>query len=342
MDCICHTNKTNGKKYVGQTCRSLEIRSGTKGQGYKRCSHFWNAICKYGWDNFEHEILFENLTHEKANKFEKLLIQILRTQNPEYGYNIQNGGVEGNGVPIEDLTGKRFGRLTVIGRDYTRADGVYWLCKCDCGKKTSACTYDLNSSKKVSCGCYNRELIANLSTVHGMTGHPLHSVWLNVKENCKNPNHKFYLKGISICSEWNDFMNFYNWAINNGYKKGLSLSRKDCNQNFSPENCEWVTRQEISRRRDNNRICTFNNRTMTLPEWADELQIDVDTLRFRLDKTNMTIEEAFTKPLKKKKYYEYNGEIHSIKEWSDIYHIKLKTLQNRLYRGKTIEEALAG
>lgn len=217
---------------------------------------------------------------------------------------------------------------------------MYWLCDCDCGKKTSSSTYELNSGKKVSCGCFNREQIAKLSTTHGMTGHPLHRVWLKTKENCQNHNYKFHINEISMCSDWEDFINFYNWAIDNGYKEGLYLSRKNCNLNFSPDNCEWVTKKELSRRRDNNRICTFNNKTMTLPEWADELQIDVDTLRFRLDKSNMTVEEAFTKPVKKKKYYKYNGEIHSIKEWSDIYHIKLKTLQSRLNRGKTIEEAL--
>ena len=67
----CHTNKINNKKYIGQTCRSLEIRSGKNGHQYHACTYFGNAIQKYGWDNFEHEILFEDLSKESADRIEK-------------------------------------------------------------------------------------------------------------------------------------------------------------------------------------------------------------------------------------------------------------------------------
>ena len=333
-----YTNKTNGKKYVGQTCRSLEIRSGTKGQGYKQCSHFWNAICKYGWDNFEHEILFENLTHEKANKLEKLLIQILRTQNPEYGYNIQNGGVEGNGVPIEDLTGKRFGRLTVIERDYTRTDEVHWLCNCDCDCKVSVSTHNLNSGMTTSCGCYRKEQAKINNTTHGMTGHPLHKIWLSIKSKCSDQSQNSY-KGISLCDEWNDFLNFYEWAIHNGYKEGLLLSRNNIKSDYKPSNCEWITKKEIMQKNFSQQY-TYDNKTMYLAEWADYLGINAQTLKNRLANYNMTVEEAFTKPVKKKQFYEYNGESHSLREWSELYGIKFKTLEARLYRGMSIEDAL--
>lgn len=61
-----HTNQINGKSYVGITCQKPEYRWGTDGQGYKECPFFWNAIQKYGWNNFSHEIIFEGLTHEEA------------------------------------------------------------------------------------------------------------------------------------------------------------------------------------------------------------------------------------------------------------------------------------
>ena len=86
-----HQNKINGKKYIGQTKQSLAKRW-NNGNGYKDCSRFWNAIQKYGWENFEHIIIATNLTLEEANILEEQLIAILDTTNPEKGYNINLGG----------------------------------------------------------------------------------------------------------------------------------------------------------------------------------------------------------------------------------------------------------
>lgn len=95
-----YTNKVNGKKYVGQTCRTLKERAGKDGSGYDQCTVFWNAIQKYGWNNIQGEILFDSLTHDEANKLEIKLISILRTSNKEYGYNISKGGTGGNNKPV--------------------------------------------------------------------------------------------------------------------------------------------------------------------------------------------------------------------------------------------------
>lgn len=86
-----HTNKINGKKYVGQTCQIPEKRW-KKGLGYKESVGFFNAILKYSWDNFEHEIVYDNLTKEEADYFEDLMINSLNTTDYNYGYNIKNGG----------------------------------------------------------------------------------------------------------------------------------------------------------------------------------------------------------------------------------------------------------
>jgi len=88
-----HTNKINGKKYVGQTCRKPEYRWNS-GKGYKDNIYFTNAIQKYGWDGFEHEVIASNLTKEEADNFEKILIQELNTMNLEFGYNLRAGGSE--------------------------------------------------------------------------------------------------------------------------------------------------------------------------------------------------------------------------------------------------------
>lgn len=87
----CHRNKINNKVYIGQTCQRLE-RRWRDGEGYSHCSYFYKAIQKYGWDNFEHIILLENLTLEEANKNEVRLIKLFDSMNPEKGYNLEYGG----------------------------------------------------------------------------------------------------------------------------------------------------------------------------------------------------------------------------------------------------------
>ena len=86
-----HKNKINGKVYIGQTCETLARRA-RGGYGYKGCPYFYNAIQEYGWDNFEHFILEENLTSSEADAREIFWIKAFDSINPEKGYNIQCGG----------------------------------------------------------------------------------------------------------------------------------------------------------------------------------------------------------------------------------------------------------
>ena len=88
-----HTNKINGKVYIGQTGRNPESRW-LEGKGYIGCTLFYNAIQKYGWDAFDHEIVYDCLSFEEANKYEKELIESYDSTNPEKGYNLMSGGVK--------------------------------------------------------------------------------------------------------------------------------------------------------------------------------------------------------------------------------------------------------
>ena len=87
-----HKNKINEKVYVGQTCQKPEYRWGNKGEKYINCSHFYKAIQKYGWDNFEHLILESGLSLEEANIKEQYWIQYYNSTDETKGYNIQRGG----------------------------------------------------------------------------------------------------------------------------------------------------------------------------------------------------------------------------------------------------------
>lgn len=86
-----HVNKTNGKMYVGVTKNKVEKRW-KNGKGYIECVHFYRAIQKYGWDNFDHEIIADCLTEEEALHMEQMLIEKLNLQDDRFGYNIRYGG----------------------------------------------------------------------------------------------------------------------------------------------------------------------------------------------------------------------------------------------------------
>lgn len=91
-----HTNTQNGKIYVGITSADIDIRAGRNGHRYKKNTLFYRAIKKYGWQAFEHEIIKSGLTFDEAAEMEVATIMNLRSNNPEYGYNISSGGESGH------------------------------------------------------------------------------------------------------------------------------------------------------------------------------------------------------------------------------------------------------
>lgn len=100
-----HRNKINNKIYIGQTCQKPTYRWGSRGQGYKNNPYFYSAILKYGWDNFEHSILYSNLSSEEADEIEKRLIIKYNSTNRKYGYNNASGGK--NKIPNNETRKKQ-------------------------------------------------------------------------------------------------------------------------------------------------------------------------------------------------------------------------------------------
>lgn len=192
---------------------------------------------------------------------------------------------------IIDLTGQRFGRLTVIGFAEIRNQKSYWKCKCDCENIKIINSYSLKSGKTKSCGCLRKETTkkrGKRNIKHNKTNTRLYRIWTGMKSRCyynKNIEYKNYGgRGITICDEWLDnFMNFYNWAINNGYDDKLTIDRMNNNGDYEPQNCRWVNMKKQENNRHNNRIIKYKRKTYTLSELSDLLKIPSATLKWRLD-----------------------------------------------------------
>ncbi len=139
-----------------------------------------------------------------------------------------------------------------------RRFGIY---KCGfCGEEFKARSQHIKSGETKSCGCYHKRRASETHKTHGLKSTNLYGIWGNIKGRVLNPKNKKYNdyggRGITICEEWkNDFMSFYNWAMENGYSDELSIDRIDNDGNYEPDNCRWTTQTIQNRnqrkRRDN-------------------------------------------------------------------------------------------
>lgn len=151
----------------------------------------------------------------------------------------------------------KLGELTYLGPaehdGYFHKQGYF---KCFCGKEFIASMYRVKTGGTKSCGCYHKHIVKKTMTTHGLADvHPLYSIWMGMKNRCRNKNGERYKdyggRGIVVCNEWKDFTVFKKWADENGYSEELTIDRANNDKGYSPDNCRWVTQQ----------IQTINRRT---------------------------------------------------------------------------------
>ena len=210
---------------------------------------------------------------------------------------------------LEDLTGQRFGRLTVIEHSHSVNYRHYWLCKCDCGKIKTIRGSHLKSGAIRSCGCLSIEELQSRAT-HHKTKSRLYIIWNSMKKRCYQKNdieYKYYGgRGITICDKWKDnFQAFYEWSIANGYdenaKRGeCTIDRIDVKGNYAPDNCRWVDKIIQANNKTNNQLITYNGETHTIAEWSRIKNISYATIYARFKIYNYSIEDVFNKPIKYK------------------------------------------
>ena len=210
-----------------------------------------------------------------------------------------------------DLTGHKYGRVTVVSYFGHKNGKTAWNCLCECGNTFVTNGNSLRTGRTSSCGCYKNERRAKANIKHGLKHHPLYKVHQTMKRRCYNKNDKKYknygARGIKICDEWlgeDGFVNFYHWAINNGFKQdklpnGLnkySIDRIDNDGNYEPSNCRWVDMKEQSCNKSVSHYITLNGKTQCVKKWLDELGVSKG-LFYERKKRNWSDEKALLEPI---------------------------------------------
>jgi hypothetical protein len=159
--------------------------------------------------------------------------------------------------------GETYNRLTFTGRykignksNGGKATFAEVVCKCNKAIKMWKLATLVRTNRIKSCGCGTVIATKKSNTKHGLRNHPLYNIWRGMKKRTLNVGsqnyHLYGGRGIKVCNKWiNNFKLFYDWSIENGYKKGLSIDRINTNGNYEPKNCRWSTSKEQCRNKRN-------------------------------------------------------------------------------------------
>jgi len=206
---------------------------------------------------------------------------------------------------VENLAGRRFGRITVRGRGPNEHKTMArWHCVCDCGKQTLVRHRSLVKGLTMSCGCYGKEIGRTAALVHGESHDPTRVAWIDMLDRCQNPSnasyHNYGGRGISVCQWWTKSFDSFLRDVGRRPSKNHSIDRINNNGNYEPGNCRWATRTEQSRNRRTNRLVTAFGETLPAISWAERYGLRPTTLINRLN-SGMSPEDAIRKPANQRK-----------------------------------------
>ena len=187
-----------------------------------------------------------------------------------------------------DMVGGRYGRLVVVERagSIGAAQHAAWRCVCDCGGETVVRGAYLRQGRIKSCGCRGKETEFQPvhTTKHGMSKSRAYRIWVGMHHRCADVTgekaHLYAKKGITVCERWGDFDAFL--ADMGEPDEGMSIDRIDGNRGYEPANCRWATSKEQANNTTQNRRLTYNGKTQTVTQWAEEIGVKQNTLLYRI------------------------------------------------------------
>lgn len=237
-----------------------------------------------------------------------------------------------------DIIGKRFGRLVAIDFAYDKGRNKI-RCLCDCGNIAYPTKTALIKGYTKSCGCLQKEVAANEKYKHGFAHERLYHVWDGMKQRCVNPNHIAYHqyggRGIKVCKEWTDnYVVFREFMLTHGYDPEApfgecTIDRIDNDGDYCPENCRVISVQEQQINKGDVFSFILDGQRTTISGAARMRGITRSGIQYRLKK-GMSLEEAINTPLRKDKTYEAEGQVHTLKEWSEIMGVTVNVIYGRL------------
>lgn len=189
-----------------------------------------------------------------------------------------------------DLTGKKFGRLTVLSLN-KKGGHPMWNCVCDCGKHKVVYGGHLRYGRIISCGCASIERISNLNKTHGQSKTRLYNIWAGIKSRCYDKNCSSFInygsRGIKMCEEWkNNFTSFRDWSLSHGYLENLSIDRIDNNGDYEPNNCRWVDNFTQSNNTRKTIIIEYGDKKYSAKQLANFLNINYKKFIYGFHKFN--------------------------------------------------------
>ncbi len=206
-----------------------------------------------------------------------------------------------------DLTGQRFGRLTVSSYARTVGKVAYWICRCDCGNDKSIAGHSLRGGYTLSCGCLRNETTSQRNMKHGMTRHPMYKTWADMIHRCTNDKNEFYAdyggRGIKVYEEWTGSPeNFLKWCDEQSPPPGYTLDRRDVNGDYHPDNCHFVSPHDQNRNMRSNVWVEINGERLILKDAVakyGKCSYDVAKYRVRVRKWDPVL--AITTPSSRRK-----------------------------------------
>lgn len=199
-------------------------------------------------------------------------------------------------MPAVDLTGQRFGYLTVVERNGStsgRTRCARWLCQCDCGQQVTRTSQYLRSKHRThprSCGCHHG------NETHKMSDGRPYRVWTHMRRRCTDPSYpdwgNYGARGITVCPQWLESFEVF-WAdMQDGYSPHLTLGRIDNEGGYAPENCRWETARQQGNNKRSNVIIDTPKGPMTLAQAARAYNIKPITLQARIRRYGWSVERA--------------------------------------------------